>query len=372
MAWCVRSSTRVIVVTLLRQAPSANRHAVRRAIRRQHRIQHDRAVRVEAHPVVRKYRVGADGLETVFGDVHGDPRVAQLHHQGIEFSRARAAASPASAASRCWKRLLASVSTFQRKPRRPHHQHGVAAVCPAVCSAIVASLGWIVCSITPAILTLARRPTRPDYDRVSKPYSPAAACCGFHLLRTNLIKKKLRPFRVSGAAPPCPQSVSPRCARAPAAWSSSVRDEAQSLGRRGAVHGQPAAARTGVRARASRSRSSRKSGLAATRSRCAWATRRSRCVGAKPASCSSNSSRQRERDCTPPRLDPMRLALVGVPNCGKTALFNRLTGSRQKVANYAGVTVERKEGSFVGPAQAAPVQGARPARRVQPHAHDAR
>jgi len=47
-------------------------------------------------------------------------------------------------------------------------------------------------------------------------------------------------------------------------------------------------------------------------------------------------------------LEPMRLALVGVPNCGKTALFNRLTGSRQKVANYAGVTVERKEGSFVG------------------------
>jgi ferrous iron transport protein B len=48
-------------------------------------------------------------------------------------------------------------------------------------------------------------------------------------------------------------------------------------------------------------------------------------------------------------LEPTRLALVGVPNCGKTALFNRLTGSRQKVANYAGVTVERKEGSFVGP-----------------------
>jgi ferrous iron transport protein B len=37
-------------------------------------------------------------------------------------------------------------------------------------------------------------------------------------------------------------------------------------------------------------------------------------------------------------------ALVGNPNAGKTALFNRLTGSRQKVANYAGVTVERKEG----------------------------
>ncbi|HEY9659377.1 MAG TPA: FeoB small GTPase domain-containing protein, partial [Allocoleopsis sp.] len=38
------------------------------------------------------------------------------------------------------------------------------------------------------------------------------------------------------------------------------------------------------------------------------------------------------------------VALVGNPNCGKTALFNLLTGSKQKVANYAGVTVERKEG----------------------------
>jgi len=45
---------------------------------------------------------------------------------------------------------------------------------------------------------------------------------------------------------------------------------------------------------------------------------------------------------------PLRLALVGNPNCGKTALFNLLTGSRQKVANYAGVTVERKEGRMRG------------------------
>ncbi|MEP7096930.1 MAG: ferrous iron transporter B [Dokdonella sp.] len=45
----------------------------------------------------------------------------------------------------------------------------------------------------------------------------------------------------------------------------------------------------------------------------------------------------------------LRIALVGNPNCGKTALFNRLTGSRQKVANYAGVTVERKEGRFIAP-----------------------
>jgi ferrous iron transport protein B len=53
-----------------------------------------------------------------------------------------------------------------------------------------------------------------------------------------------------------------------------------------------------------------------------------------------------------PALDPSQppsLSLIGVPNCGKTALFNRLTGSRQKVANYPGVTVERKEGRFVGP-----------------------
>jgi ferrous iron transport protein B len=40
------------------------------------------------------------------------------------------------------------------------------------------------------------------------------------------------------------------------------------------------------------------------------------------------------------------VALVGNPNCGKTALFNLLTGSTQKVANYAGVTVERKEGKL--------------------------
>ena len=44
---------------------------------------------------------------------------------------------------------------------------------------------------------------------------------------------------------------------------------------------------------------------------------------------------------------PQRIALLGNPNCGKTALFNLLTGSRQKVANYAGVTVERKEGVLV-------------------------
>lgn len=45
-------------------------------------------------------------------------------------------------------------------------------------------------------------------------------------------------------------------------------------------------------------------------------------------------------------MTTLNIALVGNPNCGKTALFNLLTGSRQKVANYAGATVERKEGWF--------------------------
>jgi len=50
-----------------------------------------------------------------------------------------------------------------------------------------------------------------------------------------------------------------------------------------------------------------------------------------------------------PKLAPV-IALVGNPNCGKTALFNALTGSRQKVANYPGVTVEKKVGRLTTPA----------------------
>ncbi|WP_336939141.1 ferrous iron transporter B [Acinetobacter modestus] len=45
-------------------------------------------------------------------------------------------------------------------------------------------------------------------------------------------------------------------------------------------------------------------------------------------------------------MNTKNIALVGNPNCGKTSLFNTLTGTRQKVANYAGVTVVRKEGFF--------------------------
>ncbi|MDB6154191.1 MAG: ferrous iron transport protein [Chthoniobacteraceae bacterium] len=43
-----------------------------------------------------------------------------------------------------------------------------------------------------------------------------------------------------------------------------------------------------------------------------------------------------------------RVAIAGNPNCGKSTIFNALTGLRQKVGNYPGVTVERKEGSFFG------------------------
>ncbi|CAN5407257.1 ferrous iron transporter B [soil metagenome] len=48
-------------------------------------------------------------------------------------------------------------------------------------------------------------------------------------------------------------------------------------------------------------------------------------------------------------VTPLHVALVGNPNCGNTALFNRLTGSHQKVGNYAGVTVERKQGRYIAP-----------------------
>ncbi len=44
---------------------------------------------------------------------------------------------------------------------------------------------------------------------------------------------------------------------------------------------------------------------------------------------------------------PLRVALAGNPNCGKTSLFNALTGARQHVANYPGVTVERRSGSCI-------------------------
>jgi ferrous iron transport protein B len=53
---------------------------------------------------------------------------------------------------------------------------------------------------------------------------------------------------------------------------------------------------------------------------------------------------------------PAYVALTGNPNCGKTTLFNALTGLRAKVGNYAGVTVERKEGRLQGAPKAADIR----------------
>ena len=58
-----------------------------------------------------------------------------------------------------------------------------------------------------------------------------------------------------------------------------------------------------------------------------------------------SSSRPDPATSSPPELTALRtVALAGNPNCGKTTVFNALTGLRQKVGNYPGVTVEKKEG----------------------------
>ena len=54
----------------------------------------------------------------------------------------------------------------------------------------------------------------------------------------------------------------------------------------------------------------------------------------------------------PPKASPSNalktVVLIGPPNSGKSTLFNRLTGLRQKVANYPGVTVEQRMGLMAG------------------------
>src|SRR5881392_3387582 len=54
------------------------------------------------------------------------------------------------------------------------------------------------------------------------------------------------------------------------------------------------------------------------------------------------------RVSTPVARQAAYVALTGNPNCGKTTVFNTLTGLRAKVGNYPGVTVERKEGKLLG------------------------
>ncbi|MCI0747291.1 MAG: ferrous iron transport protein B [Verrucomicrobia subdivision 3 bacterium] len=56
----------------------------------------------------------------------------------------------------------------------------------------------------------------------------------------------------------------------------------------------------------------------------------------------------------PPSAATRYVVLTGNPNCGKTTLFNALTGLRAKVGNYAGVTVERKEGRLIGSPRESP------------------
>jgi ferrous iron transport protein B len=64
-----------------------------------------------------------------------------------------------------------------------------------------------------------------------------------------------------------------------------------------------------------------------------------------PSPSASGTSRSRNRKAG---SSPTYLVVTGNPNCGKTTLFNGLTGLRAKVGNYAGVTVERKEGRLLG------------------------
>ncbi|MCQ2374186.1 MAG: 50S ribosome-binding GTPase, partial [Phascolarctobacterium sp.] len=47
-------------------------------------------------------------------------------------------------------------------------------------------------------------------------------------------------------------------------------------------------------------------------------------------------------------MNETKIALIGNPNCGKTTMFNELTGSNQYVGNWPGVTVEKKEGKLKG------------------------
>src|SRR5437867_1870947 len=76
----------------------------------------------------------------------------------------------------------------------------------------------------------------------------------------------------------------------------------------------------------------------------------SQLLQSQPASASRSSSTQPAA-----RSSHFQVVLTGNPNCGKTTLFNALTGLRAKVGNYPGVTVERKEGRLLGGTREQPI-----------------
>src|SRR5580658_10627215 len=132
----------------------------------------------------------------------------------------------------------------------------------------------------------------------------------------------------------------------PRAWCRSLRAREPRLAK------WDGASRSSAFCRARRCASSPADSSRASPSRCASEPVRSHCGCSRPLACAfARSSRYPDRAMDALlRPDPSPLvALVGNPNCGKTALFNVLTGSRQKVANYAGVTIERKEGTLQTP-----------------------
>src|SRR6201985_151038 len=62
----------------------------------------------------------------------------------------------------------------------------------------------------------------------------------------------------------------------------------------------------------------------------------------------NSAAASEQKKSAPKASSAAYVVLTGNPNCGKTTLFNALTGLRAKVGNYAGVTVERKEGRLLG------------------------